>query len=110
MGLTQEGIPGVSSSLVRHVERGTAPQGGQGVKRRALLAALRWPPDAMVLLASGADPDELDYQPDPEPEPIQIAASGVDLEELRRVDPESYDQIIGMARIALDRARQRSSQ
>lgn len=38
---------------------------------------------------------------------ITVNTSGVDLEELRRTDPEAYDQIIGMARIALDRARRR---
>lgn len=40
---------------------------------------------------------------------IHMAASGVDLEELRQLDPEAYDSIENMARIALDRARQRST-
>ncbi len=48
-----------------------------------------------------------DAAPDGE---IAIAASGVDLEELRRRDPEAYDQILGLARIALDRARDRDPQ
>ncbi|MCU1488312.1 MAG: hypothetical protein JWN67_5058 [Actinomycetia bacterium] len=38
---------------------------------------------------------------------LRISADGVDLEELRHADPEAYDQLMGMARIALDRARQR---
>lgn len=38
---------------------------------------------------------------------IQIDASGVDLEELRREDPDAYQQIIDLARFHLDRARER---
>jgi transcriptional regulator with XRE-family HTH domain len=39
--------------------------------------------------------------------PPELSASGADLDELRRLDPEAYEQIIGFARLALDRARQR---
>lgn len=36
-----------------------------------------------------------------------ISASGVDLDELKRLDPEAYDAILRQAEIALDRARGR---
>lgn len=38
---------------------------------------------------------------------VRISASGVDLDELRRLDPEAYEAIIRQAEIALDRARDR---
>jgi len=38
---------------------------------------------------------------------VRISASGVDLDELRRLDPEAYQAIIRQAEIALDRARDR---
>lgn len=42
------------------------------------------------------------------PQPaVRIEASGVDLSELRRLDPEAYEAIIRQAEIALDRARER---
>lgn len=37
----------------------------------------------------------------------EMSASGIDLDELRRVDPEMYAQIEQMARLALDRANER---
>ncbi len=40
-------------------------------------------------------------------EPLGMDASGVDLEELRRLDPEAYGNIQALARIALEQARQR---
>lgn len=43
-------------------------------------------------------------------EEITLAASGVDLEEVRRVDPERYQHIEGLARLALDRARRRDKE
>lgn len=39
--------------------------------------------------------------------PIEISASGVDLDELAREDPEQYEAIMDLARLALDRARAR---
>lgn len=41
---------------------------------------------------------------------IQMAASGVDLEELRLRDPEAYENLQNLPAIALDRARQRADQ
>lgn len=38
---------------------------------------------------------------------VELSASGVDLEELHRLDPEQYDAIMRQAELALDRARQR---
>lgn len=107
LGLTQEEVPNVSSSLVRTVERGTASGSGRGLTRAALMSALRWPPNGLELLAAGADPADLDLDRDPDPEPIQMAASGADLEQLRTEDPEAYAALEQMARIALDRARRR---
>jgi transcriptional regulator with XRE-family HTH domain len=74
---------------------------GERVTRRDRLVVLAqyfgWPGDAFDRIRRGEEPvDE-----------IHIDASGVDLEELRQVDPESYDQIMSMARLALDRARDR---
>lgn len=43
---------------------------------------------------------------DAEPE-IHIAASGVDLDELRLRDPDAYELILAQAKMALDRARDR---
>lgn len=40
-------------------------------------------------------------------EEVELSASGRDLEELRQADPESYEQIMSLARLALDRARER---
>ena len=37
----------------------------------------------------------------------ELSASGTDLDELRRLDPEAYEQIVNLARLALDRARER---
>lgn len=45
------------------------------------------------------------YQPDPEP--IQVAASGAVMEELRQEDPDTYATLEAAARAALDRARAR---
>lgn len=39
---------------------------------------------------------------------ITVSASGVDLNELARLDPEAYEAIMRQAEIALDRARGRS--
>lgn len=38
---------------------------------------------------------------------LHLSADGVDLEELRQADPEAYEQLMGMARIALERAKHR---
>lgn len=68
--------------------------------RLSVLASyLGWPGDGFERVRRGEDPHG----------PVELAASGVDLEELREADPEAYEQIIGMARIALDRARRRST-
>ena len=61
LGLRQEGVPNVSSSLVRMIERGTAPPGGRGLTRAALMEALRWPANGLELLADGVDPRMLDH-------------------------------------------------
>lgn len=50
------------------------------------------------------------YIPGPADKPadeIEVSASGVDLEELRQLDPEQYDAIMRQAELALDRARRR---
>lgn len=104
--LAQESIPGVSSSLVRRIEQGTAPREGQDLVRSAYMAALRWPSDAIDRLYEGANPADLDL--DPDPEPVQMAASGADLEQLRLEDPETYAHLEALARVALDRARSRA--
>lgn len=41
---------------------------------------------------------------------IRMAASGIDLEELRRVDPEAYANLEAQARFFLDRARRQAGQ
>lgn len=74
---------------------------GDGVTRRDRLVVLAqffgWPSDGFDRIRRGEEPTE----------EIHIDASGTDLEELRQADPESYDQIMAMAKLALDRARER---
>lgn len=64
LGLTQEGC-GVSSSLVKQIEKGEAPGEGRGSTRSKFMRALRWPPDALERLAAGADPHSLEQPGDP---------------------------------------------
>lgn len=59
LGLRQDALPGISSALVRQIERGTAPPGGRAVNRAALTRALGWPTDALERLAAGEDPAAL---------------------------------------------------
>lgn len=98
LGLRQEGIDNVSSTLIRTLERGRAPLEVTGASRSAFMAALGWPSDAIARLARGDDPKRL-------VEPIHIAAASTDLEELRRRDPDAYAQLEGQARFFLDRLR-----
>lgn len=100
LGIAQDDIDGISSATVRKIERGIAGA-IRGQKRAALTTTLRWPLNALDLLADGADPEELGSPS------IEISASGVDLDELARIDPEQYESIMDLARIALDRARAR---
>lgn len=55
-------------------------------------------PPRTVLLAIYGEEDE---------DEVQVSASGVDLDELQRRDPEGYEQIIEMARHLLVQARRR---
>lgn len=55
LGLTQEGC-GVSSSLVKQIESGTAPIEGRGSKRATFMKALSWPTDALTRLSRGEEP------------------------------------------------------
>lgn len=59
LGLSQEGVPGVSDSLIRQIEDGTAPERGRGGKRQRFMEVLGWPPDALARLEAGADPESL---------------------------------------------------
>lgn len=91
------GVTVISEPTYRALEKGRT-----NATDRTLAGAsvgLRWPSDALARIRQGEEPDSID------PRSVQVDASGVDLEELRHADPESYEQIIGMARIALDRAR-----
>lgn len=78
---------------------------GQPVTRRPALVRLAthfgWEPDGFDRIREGREPYSAAEQD------IRLSASGVDLEELRLEDPESYEQIMGLARLALDRARER---
>jgi len=56
LGIRQEAIEGVSSSLVRQIEQGRAPKDGRGITRAALTTALRWPANAIERLYAGEDP------------------------------------------------------
>lgn len=105
LGLRQEGIDGVSSSTVRLIEKGDQRVATpRGLTVAAMMRALGWPPDAIVRLAAGEDPASLTGTTD---RLIEMSASGVDLDELRRVDPETYAAIETLARSALDRANER---
>lgn len=50
-------------------------------------------------------PDQPDEDLDDE---LELSASGVDLEELRRLDPDAYAVVQRQAELLLDRARERS--
>lgn len=60
LGLTQEEIKGISSSLIGQIERGVAPPGGRAGPRVAFMRALGWPPDALERIANGEDPEDFD--------------------------------------------------
>lgn len=68
---------------------------------------------ASAAVAVELDPAEIfelvgrPYVPKDDDDEIHLSASGVDLAELAEVDPEAYEQIMGLAHIALDRARDR---
>lgn len=66
--MTQEGC-GISSSLVKNIEAGTAPLEGRGAKRATFMRALRWPPDALTRLAMGDDPTAFEESSEPAPDP-----------------------------------------
>lgn len=58
LGLTQDDVPGVSSSTVRKIENGTA----DSFRRKSIVGymrALGWPPDAFERLEAGEDPSTL---------------------------------------------------
>lgn len=99
---------GISEALWRHLEAGErSPAPGVVVPVSPRDASLEAAARAVAL-----DPAPLfklvgrDYVP-LDDEPIELSASGVDLEELRLADPEMYEQLMAMARTALDRARER---
>ena len=68
--------------------------------------------ETLVAAARAVDLDprvlfEAAGRPYTEPEPLELSASGVDLDELRRVDPDAYELIVAQAQLALERARRR---
>jgi hypothetical protein len=80
--------------------------------RKKVARGLGWTPDSLDRIHRGESPIEgTNYLPglDP-PHPdgeLELSASGVDLDELRQLDPETYDAIATQIRLALDRARER---
>jgi hypothetical protein len=90
----------ISEPSYRQLENG---RGWEKASARILSAAsvgLEWPPDALARVALGADPSGVGA--------IEMSASGIDLDELARVDPEMYEQIRSMAALALERANRRN--
>lgn len=88
---------------------------GEPLKRRdrraALARALGFRGDAFDLVERGEHPVTLVQEQQAQAAPggqIKLSASGVDLDELLAKDPEAYAAIMEQARIALDRARDRS--
>lgn len=61
------------------------------------------PPHTVVL----AIHDEIEGEPNRSTD-LAVSAAGIDLEELRRADPEAYDHVVALARTLLDRARRRA--
>jgi len=70
-----------------------------------LAKALGWSPRSIELAMDGQSP-EVGRSPDPE---VTVSADGVDLSELRRVDPAAYEKLMDDARWLLARARERRS-
>lgn len=106
LGLTQEQAVARShggiSTAVWSVLEG-ARQRSNKMEDRTLAAAavvLGWEPGSLQDILFGGDPSE--------PEPIQMAASGTDLEALRVEDPDAYELLEDLARTALQRARDRA--
>ncbi len=76
LNIRQDDFPDVSSATIGKAERGVALP-ARGLTVAALCRGLRWRPDALDLLAEGADPPtvELESQPDPDtPAPMMLAA------------------------------------
>ncbi len=90
-----------SDPTYRAIEGGRSKSVPTGRVLAGISVGLDWPPDALAKIAAGANPATIDA-------PIEMSASGIDLDELRRVDPEMYEQIRNLARTALERAAKRS--
>lgn len=101
LGLTQEGIPNVSSSLVRSIERGTASLQGRGLTRAALMEALEWPPDGLQRLSNGAEPEELAQRGDVVVEDDERPEEG---------GPPSWGEIVGLLAELRDEVRRLADQ
>jgi transcriptional regulator with XRE-family HTH domain len=126
LGLTQaeaSQLANISEASWNVLENGRAERFRRSTLRGAAVA-LKWPLDAIDRLIAGEDPARFVHtvhtnavipiavvpqagevgRSDGE---IQLDASGVDLEELRLTDPDGYARVVEMARLLLDRARER---
>lgn len=124
-GLTRQGLDPVRKGYRRAY---------QDKVRLGVARALAWPLDAIDRLLAGEDPATFAHTTHAtgnvtigvgiagsstpsgslsaevirgNPDEIQLAASGVDLEELRLADPDAYALVMDLAKTALDRARAR---
>lgn len=113
LGLSQvevAGRAGVSEPAYRSLETGRT----RATDRTLSLVskALEWPSTALRDIRDGKDgwKDLLHSSGTGADEPrseLSISASGVNLDELRDLDPDAYDLIVLQAQAALDRARRR---
>lgn len=88
---------GVTASAVGDWERG-----GSYPSRPKVFAL-----EKVLGLAAGDLTRYLGFMPSNPDEDLELSASGVDLDELRRLDPDAYELIVRQAELALDRARER---
>lgn len=108
----------VSEPTYRAVETGRT--NASDLSLAAISVGLDWPPGALAAIRAGEDPDTIPERPaaaswgstgSPGGE-ISIASDGAglgfDLDELRRLDPETHAQLMALARTALGHARARA--
>jgi len=91
----------VSEPTLRAVETGRTAATDRVLA--AISRGLDWPPNALASIRDGADVSTFE----PDDEPMTMDASGVDLEELRQLDPDAYEQLVQLGRTLLERARER---
>lgn len=106
LGLKQREVvdaAGVSEPTYRAIENGRTEAGD--LTLAAVSRGLEWPSEALGRIKAGEDPegfDSADFFDEPS---IRLSASGVDLDELRELDPEGYQTVLAQIDLLVRRAR-----